>query len=155
MGIVCVSSVDRSKPLPIANPGTGLWATVPYPRVAVSNLLYYNRVFDRRTGISRVEGLIRVCPVDCFSWLGFSSWIILSESAQNASKHVIRSGTTDVFGLPGRVACDSMYPAMIRIALFLATNGAILVLISIVCKIFGFQGILAENGVDLNLSCHF
>jgi len=40
---------------------------------------------------------------------------------------------------------------MIRIALFLATNAAILVLISIVFKMFGFEGILAENGVDLNL----
>ena len=38
-----------------------------------------------------------------------------------------------------------------RIALFLATNAAILVLISIVFQLFGFEGILAENGVDLNL----
>jgi heat shock protein HtpX len=38
-----------------------------------------------------------------------------------------------------------------RIALFLATNAAILVLISIVFRVFGFEGILAENGVDLNL----
>jgi heat shock protein HtpX len=35
--------------------------------------------------------------------------------------------------------------------LFLATNAAILVLISIVFQIFGFEGILQENGVDLNL----
>lgn len=40
---------------------------------------------------------------------------------------------------------------MFRIALFLATNAAILVLISIVFEVFGFEGILAENGVDLNL----
>jgi heat shock protein HtpX len=40
---------------------------------------------------------------------------------------------------------------MIRIALFLATNAAILVLISVVFQIFGIEGILAENGVDLNL----
>ena len=40
---------------------------------------------------------------------------------------------------------------MMRIALFLATNAAILVLISIVFQIFGLEGILAENGVDLNL----
>ena len=40
---------------------------------------------------------------------------------------------------------------MMRIALFLATNAAILVLISIVFQLFGFEGILAENGVDLNL----
>ena len=40
---------------------------------------------------------------------------------------------------------------MMRIVLFLATNAAILVLISIVFTIFGFEGILAENGVDLNL----
>jgi hypothetical protein len=73
----------------------------------------------------------------------------------NASKHVSRNGTTAVFGLPGRVACGSMYPTMILIALFLATDGAILMLIKIVFKIFGFEGILAENGVDLNRSCHF
>ena len=40
---------------------------------------------------------------------------------------------------------------MTRIFLFLATNAAILVLISIVFQVFGFEGILAENGVDLNL----
>ena len=38
-----------------------------------------------------------------------------------------------------------------RIFLFLATNAAIMVLISIVFQVFGFEGILAENGVDLNL----
>ncbi len=38
-----------------------------------------------------------------------------------------------------------------RIGLFLATNAAILVLISVVFQVFGFEGILAENGVDLNL----
>jgi heat shock protein HtpX len=38
-----------------------------------------------------------------------------------------------------------------RILLFLATNAAVLVLISIVFQIFGIEGILAENGVDLNL----
>ena len=40
---------------------------------------------------------------------------------------------------------------MTRIFLFLATNAAILVLISIVFQVFGFEDILAENGVDLNL----
>ncbi len=40
---------------------------------------------------------------------------------------------------------------MMRIMLFLATNAAVLVLISIVFQIFGLEGILAENGVDLNL----
>jgi heat shock protein HtpX len=40
---------------------------------------------------------------------------------------------------------------MLRIGLFLATNAAILVLISVVFQVFGFEGILAENGVDLNL----
>jgi heat shock protein HtpX len=35
--------------------------------------------------------------------------------------------------------------------LFLATNAAVLVLISVVFQIFGIEGILAENGVDLNL----
>lgn len=40
---------------------------------------------------------------------------------------------------------------MMRIMLFLATNAAVLVLISIVFQVFGIEGILAENGVDLNL----
>ena len=40
---------------------------------------------------------------------------------------------------------------MMRIVLFLATNAAVLVLISVVFQLFGFEGILAENGVDLNL----
>ena len=39
-----------------------------------------------------------------------------------------------------------------RIILFLATNLAVLVLVSIVFNLLGFQGILAANGVDLNLS---
>jgi hypothetical protein len=73
----------------------------------------------------------------------------------NASKHVSHNGTTAVFGLPGRVACGSLHPAMIVIALFLATDGAMLMLISIVFKVFGFEGILAENGVDLNLNYNF
>jgi heat shock protein HtpX len=40
---------------------------------------------------------------------------------------------------------------MMRIMLFLATNAAVLVLISIVFQVLGLEGILAENGVDLNL----
>jgi heat shock protein HtpX len=40
---------------------------------------------------------------------------------------------------------------MMRILLFLATNAAELVLISIVFQVLGLEGILAENGVDLNL----
>ncbi len=40
---------------------------------------------------------------------------------------------------------------MMRILLFLATNAAILVLISIVFQVLGIESILAENGVDLNL----
>lgn len=39
-----------------------------------------------------------------------------------------------------------------RILLFLATNMAVLVLVSTVFNLLGLQGILAENGVDLNLS---
>ena len=38
-----------------------------------------------------------------------------------------------------------------RILLFLATNLAVLVLVSIVFNLLGFQGILMANGVDLNL----
>ena len=40
---------------------------------------------------------------------------------------------------------------MLRIALFLATNIAILVVLSIVFQLLGIEGILAENGADLNL----
>jgi heat shock protein HtpX len=40
---------------------------------------------------------------------------------------------------------------MMRILLFLATNAAVLVLISVVFQALGIEGILAENGVDLNL----
>ncbi|MEN8801987.1 MAG: protease HtpX [Thiogranum sp.] len=40
---------------------------------------------------------------------------------------------------------------MMRILLFLATNAAVLVLISVVFQVLGLEGILAENGVDLNL----
>ena len=38
-----------------------------------------------------------------------------------------------------------------RILLFLASNAAILVVISIAFQVFGLEGILQENGVDLNL----
>ena len=40
---------------------------------------------------------------------------------------------------------------MTRILLFLLTNAAVLVLVSVVFRIFGIEGLLAENGVDLNL----
>ena len=40
---------------------------------------------------------------------------------------------------------------MMRIILFLATNAAVLVLVSVVFQLFGIEGILAQNGVDLNL----
>jgi heat shock protein HtpX len=40
---------------------------------------------------------------------------------------------------------------MLRIGLFLATNMAIMLLISIVFQLLGIEGILAANGVDLNL----
>ncbi|MEX0941586.1 MAG: protease HtpX [Pseudomonadales bacterium] len=39
---------------------------------------------------------------------------------------------------------------MTRIFLFIATNIAVLVLISIVFQLLGIEGLLAENGVDLN-----
>jgi len=38
-----------------------------------------------------------------------------------------------------------------RILLFLATNMAVMVLVSVVFNLLGFQGILDQNGVDLNL----
>ncbi len=40
---------------------------------------------------------------------------------------------------------------MMRIFLFLATNAAVLVLISVVFQVLGIEGILQQNGVDLNL----
>jgi len=40
---------------------------------------------------------------------------------------------------------------MLRIGLFLATNFAIMLLISIVFQVLGLEGILAANGVDLNI----
>mgnify|MGYP001825417980 FL=1 len=40
---------------------------------------------------------------------------------------------------------------MTRIMLFLATNAAVLVLISVVFQVLGLESILAENNVDLNL----
>jgi len=40
---------------------------------------------------------------------------------------------------------------MMRILLFLATNLAVLVLVGTVFTLLGFEGILQENGVDLNL----
>ena len=40
---------------------------------------------------------------------------------------------------------------MLRIGLFLATNFAIMLLISIVFQVLGIEGVLAANGVDLNL----
>ena len=40
---------------------------------------------------------------------------------------------------------------MLRIALFIATNIAILVVISIVFQLLGLEGVLAANGTDLNL----
>ena len=49
-----------------------------------------------------------------------------------------------------RLRSDYRYP-MLRIALFFATNIAILVVISIVFSLLGLEGILAENQVDLNL----
>jgi heat shock protein HtpX len=47
--------------------------------------------------------------------------------------------------------CLEVPVTMMRIFLFLATNAAVLVLISVVFQLFGIEGILAENGVDLNL----
>jgi len=41
---------------------------------------------------------------------------------------------------------------MLRIALFLLTNMAILVIASVVLNLFGFSGYLQANGVDLNLT---
>ena len=38
-----------------------------------------------------------------------------------------------------------------RILLFLATNLAVLMLISVIFNLLGLEGVLANNGVDLNL----
>jgi len=61
----------------------------------------------------------------------------------------------DAGGIYGPIAAAGgameIDPIMMRILLFLATNAAVLVLISIVFQVLGLEGILAENGVDLNL----
>ena len=41
---------------------------------------------------------------------------------------------------------------MLRIGLFLLTNLAIVIVASITLSLLGFEGYLAANGVDLNLS---
>ena len=41
---------------------------------------------------------------------------------------------------------------MLRIALFLGTNIAILLILSITMSLFGVEGVLQDNGVDLNLN---
>ena len=41
---------------------------------------------------------------------------------------------------------------MFRIALFLGTNFAILLVLSISMSLFGINGVLDNNGIDLNLS---
>ena len=41
---------------------------------------------------------------------------------------------------------------MLRIALFLGTNLAILVVLSITMSIFGIDGVLDDNGIDLDLT---
>lgn len=43
------------------------------------------------------------------------------------------------------------YQAIMRILLFLGTNIAIMLLLSLTFSLFGVEGLLAENGVDLNL----
>lgn len=40
---------------------------------------------------------------------------------------------------------------MLRIGLFLLTNIAVMVIISLVFSLLGLESTLAENGVDLNL----
>ncbi len=46
---------------------------------------------------------------------------------------------------------SSALPGMKRIFLFLATNLAVIVLLGIILRLIGFEGILDESGVDLNL----
>jgi heat shock protein HtpX len=41
---------------------------------------------------------------------------------------------------------------MLRIFLFVGTNIAIIALLSITFSLFGIQGLLADNGVDLTLN---
>jgi heat shock protein HtpX len=41
---------------------------------------------------------------------------------------------------------------MMRILLFLATNLAVVLIASITLSLFGFNGFMAANGVDLNLN---
>ena len=41
---------------------------------------------------------------------------------------------------------------MLRIALFLRTNLAVIFLISLTFQFFGFEGLLQQNGIDLNIT---
>ena len=41
---------------------------------------------------------------------------------------------------------------MLRIALFLGTNFAILIILSITMSLFGVEGVLDKQGVDLNIN---
>jgi heat shock protein HtpX len=41
---------------------------------------------------------------------------------------------------------------MLRIALFLGTNLAVIFLISLRFRFFGFEGLLQQNGIDLNIT---
>ena len=40
---------------------------------------------------------------------------------------------------------------MMRVVLFIATNLAVLLVLSVVMKLLGLESLLAQNGVDLNL----
>jgi heat shock protein HtpX len=42
--------------------------------------------------------------------------------------------------------------SMKRIALFLATNLAIIAVLSIAMRLFGFEGLLDQQGIDLNMN---
>ena len=41
---------------------------------------------------------------------------------------------------------------MLRIALFLGTNLAVIFLISLTFRFLGFEGLLQQNGIDLNIT---
>jgi Zn-dependent protease with chaperone function len=81
---------------------------------------------------------------------------ILPVETRAEGSHIIErrtrgARTADRLSSPLRESPIYFARTTMRILLFPATNAAILVLISVVFQIFGFEGILQENGVDLDL----
>ena len=104
-------------------------------------------------------GLARGTAKACISWI---SRFIVSRGKRHPREMRVREAEALPAGtLHSRPASNAHTsisntnlwetPSMMRIFLFLATNVAVLVLVSIVFQLLGIEGTLAKNGVDLNL----